>query len=180
MRPDRPLPASDVLEWGDPAAPPRWVRPTWASRRLLVAVVLLALGAAGADRLLERQEREAVAGCVAQAERAIDSADAELAQMADYLAPALYLVETAPRRAGLHLLMADAAAEALPAVEAARDRCSAARVLPTHRALRERRAAYVDYLDARAAHLAAISADGGRYYRDTPELTALRERLAEG
>ena len=177
MRMDRPVPSSDVLEWGDPAAPPRWPRPQWASRRLLVAVVLLALVAAVADRLVERQEREAVAGCLAQAERAIDSADAELALMAAYLAPAFYLMGSGPQRAGLHTLMAGAAAEALPAVEAARDRCRAARVLPTHRALRERRAAYVDYLAARAAHLAAISADGGRYYRDTPELTALRARL---
>lgn len=181
MLPDGPSPTYDVLEWGaDSEDRAGWSRPRWATRRLLVVAVLVGLCLVGVDRLVEARERQAVADCVARADRAITAADTELALMSDYLAPALYLVPSGPRRDGLYTLMAGAAAEALPGVEEARDRCRGARVLPTHGALGDRRAAYVDYLDARVAHLALISRDGGRYYRDTPELTALRERLAGG
>lgn len=121
-------------------------------------------------------EETALAACRATAAETLAAADERFAVMAAYLRPGLLTVPEAAR-ASLLVVMSDTAADYAPRVEAALETCAAVRPVWFHRDLAARRDAYVDHLSATAELLRSIQGDGGRYYRDTPELDAERLRL---
>lgn len=138
---------------------------------LLAAALLLAVAGvvAWVDQGIRSDEDRALAACAEQAEAAAIRADQVLASMADYIRPALAVTPS------LWSLMEDAAGDAQPPVEAALAICREVDVLGLHRSHVREKAAYVDYLVARSARLAAIRADGRTAGEQDPALARLRE-----
>jgi hypothetical protein len=169
---DDPAPA-EVLEVGDRR------RLSSRSRRVLV-VALAVLGLVGlvawrVDASVRKGDEQAVAACHDLALQADNRAAGMVLAMVQYIEPALYGVP-ADRRAGLVAVVADAADRALPGVRRALLACRSTSVAWLHRDLVQRRAAYIDYLEARVRRLEEVAADGHTYYRNQPHLAALRAR----
>ena len=147
-------------------------------RRVLVGLlaVLVVAGLVGwrVDAAAREREERAVAECEEAALRADERAAQTLGFMVRHIEPALYVVPAGPRRDGLVTLVADAAERSLPPVRRALAVCRETSVAWLHRGLAEQRAAYVDYLEARVRRLEEVAADGHTYYRDQPQLAALR------
>lgn len=141
--------------------------------RLVLAVagtlVLVGLLLAWVDQQARSREDRALAACGDQAYAAAVRADQVLGSMAEYIRPSLAV------RSGLWDLMSGAAERARPGIDAALARCRDVEVLGLHRTHVRERAAYVDYLTARAAQLDAIEADGRAAGESDPELGRLRE-----
>lgn len=167
----------DVLDVG--ARRPRR-RLTPRTRRVLVGTLAGAclVGGTGwlADSHARADEERALAACHDAALRADTRATTLLASMVAYVQPALYIVRAPERRAGLVAPVARAAADGLPGLEAALQRCAGTDVGRLHRDLADRRSAYVDYLEASVRWLRQVAADGEAYYRDQPQLAGLRDR----
>jgi hypothetical protein len=165
----------EVLDVGAPRPPRLGAR----ARRLLLGglalVCVLGVLAWWADARARDAEAQSLAGCHEQALRADTRASTLLANMVAYVAPALSAVPAA-RRAGVVGPVARAAADGLPAVDAALARCAGLHVDRWHGDLSERRGAYVDYLTARVRRLEDVAADGAAYYREQPTLAQLRAR----
>ncbi len=170
----------EVLEQGS-ERPPRRRRPRWLTGRVSLglgtSLAVLLAGGWAVDARLRGPEREALADCAESAEQSSSAAQRRLAFMSDYVSPALYAVPAGPRRDGLYVLVAGAARDTRPAVQRALATCRDTDVAWFHRALRREREGYVAYLAAEADRLAGVSADGSAYYRDTPDLSALRAAL---
>lgn len=143
---------------------------------VLVVVAVLGAGAWLADTRVRDGDERAVAACRDAATQADVRASSVVGFMVQYVEPSLYAVPEGPRRDGLVALVADAASRALPSVRAALDRCRGTAVRWWHLDLADRRAAYVDYLDARVQRLEEVAADGHAYYHDQPRLAELRAR----
>lgn len=172
MQADDPAPV-EVLEVGERG------RLSTRSRRALVAVLavlcLAGLVAWRVDARVRDRDEQAVAACHDTALRADLRASGMVLAMVQYIEPALYGVP-ADRRDGLVAVVADAANRALPGVRRALLACRSTSVAWLHRDLTGRRAAYIDYLDARVRRLEAVAADGHTYYRNQPHLAELRAR----
>lgn len=150
---------------------PRPEREPRARLVLVLAGVLLLLGLllAWVDQQARSREDRALTACEEQAYAAAVRADQVLGSMAEYIRPSLAV------RSGLWDLMSGAAERARPGIEAALAACSEVEVLGLHRTHVRERAAYVDYLIARAAQLDAIVADGRAAGESDPALGRLRE-----
>lgn len=133
------------------------------------ALVLVGLLLAWVDQQARTREDRDLAACGDQAYAAAVRADQVLGSMAEYIRPSLAV------RSGLWDLMSGAAERARPGIDAALARCRDVEVLGLHRTHVRERAAYVDYLAARAAQLDAIEADGRAAGESDPELGRLRE-----
>jgi hypothetical protein len=168
---------ADVLDVG--ARRPRERRLPPRTRRVLVGVLAAGCLAGGTAWLVDDRaragEERALADCHDRALRADLRASTLLANMVAYVAPALYVVP-AERRAGLVGPVARAAADGLPGVDAALERCASTHVGRLHGDLADRRSAYVDYLEARVRRLEEVAADATSYYREQPGLEELRAR----
>lgn len=168
---------AEVLE--APGRPPRF---TPRTRRALAGVLALmcVLGVAAwwLDARVRDSEARALAACHDQALRADDRATTLLANMVAYIAPAIYTLPVERRTDVAGPVLARAAADGLPGVDAALERCASVHVGRLHRDLAERRGAYVDYLAARVERLETVAADGTAYYRDYPHHRG-QPRLAE-
>ncbi|WP_121255772.1 hypothetical protein [Nocardioides ferulae] len=154
--------------------------------RRWVAASMALLAVAGAalwlveERVRGRDER-AVAACRDVAQAADNRSLVTVGFMVDHVEPALLAVREEARRKGLVALVAEAAQRAEPGVVAAVAECERQDTpAPWHPGLRSRRAAYLDYLDARLRWLRLIAADGQAYYRDRPWLAAAREAAFGG
>lgn len=148
--------------------------PRESSRTRLVALLaagllLVGLVLAWADQRVRTREDRALAACGETAYAAAVRADQVLGSMAEYIRPSL------AERSGLWDLMSGAAERARPTIDAALATCRDVDVLGLHRAHVRERAAYVDYLTARAARLEAIVADGRASGEADPALALLRE-----
>ena len=121
-------------------------------------------------------EARALAACHDQALRADDRASTLLANMVAYMAPALYTLPVERRTDVAGPVVARAAADGLPGVDASLERCAGTHVGWLHGDLADRRSAYVDYLEARVRRLEEVAADGTAYYREQPGLEELRAR----
>jgi hypothetical protein len=148
-------------------------------RRLLVvaAAVLCVVGVVAwrVDARVRDRDEQAVAACHDAALQADTRASGMVLAMVQYIEPALYAVP-ADRRDGLVAVVAEAANRALPGLRRALQTCRGTSVAWLHRDLTGRRAAYIDYLDARIRRLEAVAADGNTYYRNQPHLAELRAR----
>jgi hypothetical protein len=169
---DDPAPVEVLEKDGGPRLSAR-------SRRVLVVVVAV-LCVAGvvawrADARSRNHDERVVAACHDAALRADLRASTTVAYMVQEVAPVLYKVSE-ERVNGLVALVAQAAARAVPGVQKALAVCRSASVRWWHRDLVHQRASYVDYLDARVRRLEDVAGDGHRYYRDQPQLAALRDR----
>ncbi len=133
------------------------------------ALVLVGLLLAWVDQQARSREDRDLAACGDQAYAAAVRADQVLGSMAEYIRPSLAV------RSGLWDLMSGAAERARPGIDAALARCRDVEVLALHRTHVRERAAYVDYLAARAAQLDAIEADGRAAGESDPELGRLRD-----
>ena len=133
------------------------------------ALVLVGLLLAWVDQQARSREDRDLAACEEQAYAAAVRADQVLGSMAEYIRPSLAV------RSGLWDLMSGAAERARPGIDAALARCRDVEVLGLHRSHVRERAAYVDYLTARAAQLDAIEADGRAAGESDPELGRLRD-----
>lgn len=172
-----PAPAEvEVLDVGAPHPPRLGGR---ARRALLGGLVLACVLGALAWRIDARArdaEARALAACHDQALRADDRATTLLANMVAYIAPAIYTLPVERRTDVAGPVLARAAADGLPGVDAALERCAGVHVGRLHRDLAERRGAYVDYLTARVERLETVAADGAAYYREQSQLSGLRAR----
>ena len=144
--------------------------------RILGAVASALVVAGGVDAVVRQHEKDGVADCAQAAAVAVDEADRKQSFMADYLAPAFYSVPAEGGRETFYDLMATEVSETVPLLERAQRVCAGTDVLPWHASLRERAAAYGDYLDARIAWAHEVAADGRLFYRDDEGLAALREQ----
>jgi hypothetical protein len=148
-------------------------------RRVLVAAIavlcVVGLVAWRVDAQARVRDERAVAACHDTALNADVRASTTVAYMVQEVAPALYKV-SAQRRDGLVVLVAEAAARALPGVRKALVFCRGTSVDWWHRDLAHQRTSYIDYLDARVVRLEDVAADGHHYYRDQPRLAVLRDR----
>lgn len=145
------------------------------ARRLLLAAVVLVVTAGSVDAVLREQEGDAVAGCAAEARASVTEADRKQSFMADYLAPAFYTVPAEGGRESFYAMMAEQVDKTRPVLERARRACADIQVAPWHASLRERRAAFRDYLDARIAWAERVAADGRVFYHDDEQLESLRD-----
>jgi hypothetical protein len=149
------------------------------NRRVLVALVavLCVVGVVAwrVDARARAQDERAVAACHDAALEADVRASTTVAYMVQEVAPALYKVSE-DRLDGLVALVAQAAGRAVPGVRRALAVCRSTSVDWWHRSLARQRASYIDYLDARVRRLEDVAGDGRRYYRDQPQLAALRDR----
>lgn len=138
---------------------------------LVVAGVLLLVGLllAWVDQQARDREDRALAACDEAAYAAAVRADQVLGSMAEYIRPSLAV------RSGLWDLMSGAAERARPGIDVALADCRDVEVLGLHRSHVRERAAYVDYLTARAAQLDAIVADGRAAGESDPALGQLRD-----
>jgi hypothetical protein len=147
-------------------------------RRILVLVIaVLCVTAVVAWRVDARsrdRDERAVAACADAALRADVRASALVGYMVHEVDPVLYKIPEGPRRDGIVELVAGAADRALPGVQTALALCRRTQVAWVHRTLVRRRDSYVDYLAARVRRLEEVAANGHSYYRDQPELAALR------
>jgi hypothetical protein len=162
---DDPAPDPEPVEEPSPRREPR-------TRLVLVVagvLVLVGLLLAWVDQQARSREDRDLAACSDQAYAAAVRADQVLGSMAEYIRPSLAV------RSGLWDLMSGAAERARPGIDAALARCRDVEVLGLHRTHVRERAAYVDYLAARAGQLDAIEADGRAAGESDPELGRLRE-----
>jgi hypothetical protein len=161
----------EVLEVGDDR------RLSARARRVLVALLavgcLAGLVAWQVDARARDRDERAVDACHDAALRADTRATSVVLAMVQYIEPALYVVP-AERRDGLVAVVAEAANRALPGVRRALLVCRGTSVGWLHRDLTQRRARYVDYLEARVRRLEEVAADGQSYYRNQPHLGELR------
>jgi hypothetical protein len=166
---------AEVLEAA--GRPPRFTpRTRRAFAGVLALVCVLGVAAWWVDARFRDSEARAVAACHDQALRADDHATTLLANMVAYIAPAIYTLPVERRTDVAGPVLARAAADGLPGIEAALERCSGTHVGRFHRDLADRRSAYVDYLEARVQRLREVAADGEAYYRPQPRLAGLRDR----
>lgn len=142
-------------------------------RRLVLlaaaGLLVVAVFVAWLDQGIRAREDRDLAACAERAAAAAVRADQVLGAMAEYIRPSL------AERGGLWDLMSGAAERAQPPLAAALATCRDVEVLGLHRAHVRERAAYVDYLVARSAQLAAIVADGRAAGESDPALARLRE-----
>lgn len=159
----------------DTSEPPAYLRP------LLVALVVLAVVAAGVWAEGVRRapdERRALAACAEEAVAAVDLAERRLAAMAGYIAPG-FSADFPTRGPALLELVSGQAASTVGRVEEARGLCQDAALWPTSTARRQARAALLALLEAEQRRLERIVAFGGAYYSGYEAVRDLRDRAVE-
>jgi hypothetical protein len=170
---------TDVL--GNDAPPARWRggrRARALGGRVLVPLVVLALVGVGADDARRSSELGGLLDRVQQGNAAADYADRRLSATIEYAGPLLRAADAAPAvRADLRRMVQREAAGQVPALQRARDRTAALRVLPWHRSERRAQAASVRLLDERLKRLEEASRSIARLYQRLPEPDA-SERVA--
>ena len=146
----------------------------------MVAAALVALVAGPlwyADHQRRGAETGALLACVRAADEASVPARARVSAMADYVRPAFREGTPPETVTGLHVLVAEAAAAAVEAIEPARDRCAAVAVRPWHEGQDAVRTAALAYLDLELALYRASAADGAAFFASDPDLVGARERV---
>jgi hypothetical protein len=135
-----------------------------------VPLVVLALVGVAADDARRSSELGGVLDRVQQGNAAADYADRRLAATIEYAGPLLRAPDAPPDvRADLRRMVEREAAGQVPALQRARDRAAALRVLPWHAAEQRAQAASVRLLDARLQRLEEASRSIARLYQRLPE-----------
>jgi hypothetical protein len=148
-------------------------------RRTLIVVVAVVCVVGVVAWRVDARSRDRDERAVAACHDAALSADTRASDLVGYMVhevdPVLYKIPEGPRRDGIVALVAGAASRSLPGVRRALALCQDTRVAWPHRSLVHQRDSYVDYLSARVRRLEDVAADGHNYYRDQPQLAALRD-----
>ena len=173
-----PVP-QEVLDVG-PDRPERSARPGWL-RPAVAVVAVLAIAVAGAAWYVDHRRRATETGellaCVRTADQVSVPARGRVTAMADYVRPAFREGTPPETVTGLYVLVAEAAGEAVAALEPARDRCAAVDVWPWHDGQDDVRAAALAYLDLELGLYRASAADGAAFFASDPDLIGARERV---
>lgn len=157
-----------------PAEPVQPVLRGPARRRVIVALVLVALVAAGlvgTDQRVRHDEYAALLRCVTAGQAAISAADANIAAIGSYIAGALTPSASRAVRSSIYAVVAAAASRREGEVIRAQGTCHRVTVFGVHHRLALARSAYVRYLDAKAAYLHRITRNGHLAYSAQPGLT---------
>ncbi|HTY71750.1 MAG TPA: hypothetical protein VMI11_04900 [Actinomycetes bacterium] len=144
----------------------------------LVVVGLLGLAVPVVNAHLERQEYASLVACVRQGQAAVSDAETRLSAIRDYVAPALFSVNSDRVRQGMLDLVSSSARSVRPAVSEALASCRAVPARRWHHGIASARATYISYLAAHDAFYAVAENDGsaafGRVVAPSPGLVRQR------
>jgi|SRR5680860_34869 len=145
--------ATETVSFGRDRSRPRWWGPAALVAVLLGGALVLA------DATARSGEFDDLMVAVEATQTTVALSERKLSSMRQYVRPLMSSTDaSSPVGLGLRDLVRDVGLEGAARVAEQREAVTATRILPWHSAQRTARARYLDYLDAKAEHLAVAGA----------------------